>query len=245
MRWHLWVCTWLSITQQSQDEINDQYLNFWLSVLIIIHLKSPQRVRHSRNQNLKCGMKDERRFTSLTVRLICGNRNRHLWSNIKDRNTASHWVEQESPWLLGLHLWPLADEGRGILAALTGWQRRRKKQFYEPEAFVPCAASSQRVFFFSGWPEGNPNKQNQFFTDSLVLTWISAASAGCTQRRFQGKPHIVQSHTRESKHVICSIYVQISTDAARQTKRLMLMAKSKTIAAILNTSPAATDSLQK
>lgn len=112
-------------------------------------------------------------------------------------------------------------------------------------SITPVSHILKVCVFFSSWPEGNPNKQNHFFTDSLVITWISAASAGCAGKEHFKESHASFSHTRETKHVICDIYVQISTEAARPTQRLMLAAKSKTTAAVLNTSPAATDSLQK
>lgn len=145
----------------------------------------------------------------------------------------------------------MADEGRGILAGLSGWQRRRQKHFYEAEAIcamysITAVSHHLKVCVFLWLTCGEtPNKQTQFFTDRLVLTWVSAASAGCAGKEHFKERHAWFSHTRESKRVICDIYVQISTDAARQTQRLTLTAKSKTTAVILNTSPAATDSLQK
>lgn len=167
---------------------------------------------------------------------------------LQDRNTASNWLKRESPWLLGLRLWPLADEGRGILAGLSGWWTRRQKHIQDAEAICvmySITPSSQSVCFSrAGLRETLTNKRSSF-TDSLVLTWISAASAGCAGKEQFKESHAAFSHTRETKHATCAIYVQISTKAARQTQRLMLAAKSKSTAAILNTSPAATDSLQK
>lgn len=70
--------------------------------------------------------------------------------------------------------------------------------------------------FLSGWPELNANKPKQFSTDSLALTWTSAASAGCAGREHVREKPRMLSHTRETKHIISytHIYVRVTATNA-------------------------------
>lgn len=86
-------------------------------------------------------------------------------------------------------------------------------------SFRSGTASHQRVVVWkraslSGWTELNANKPKRFSTDSLALTWTSAASAGCAGREHVREKPRMLSHTRETKQDISDIYILVTATNA-------------------------------